>query len=326
MRFCSTTVALLVIAFSMAARLRRVYSPAQRRSIVVNVIRLAGIDINEAAGLNTQVEKFLLERFPDEIQSVWSRIGSAEVATDPMGIELTDIYFDLYPREHWTRAQTQAELVEQIENDLADFPGMNLAFSQPIELRFNELITGIRSDIGIKIYGDDLDELVRLSEQVQQVLATIDGAADVSGEQVTGQPSLKIKVDQNKIARYGIPARHVLDVVSAIGNRRAGEIYEGQRSYPLVMRLPDQQREDIDAIAKTLIPTDSGPVLPLEAVTNIELTAGPSTINREWGRRRFECSAMCEAGCSILCGRCAGKDHGTSESAGRVCDQLGRAV
>jgi cobalt-zinc-cadmium resistance protein CzcA len=287
------TVALLVIAFSMAARLGGEFIPRlSEGSIVVNVIRLAGIDINEAAGLNTQVEKFLLERFPDEIQTVWSRIGSAEVATDPMGIELTDIYFDLYPREHWTRAQTQAELVEQIENDLADFPGMNLAFSQPIELRFNELITGIRSDIGIKIYGDDLDELVRLSEQVQQVLATIDGAADVSGEQVTGQPSLKIKVDQNKIARYGIPARHVLDVVSAIGNRRAGEIYEGQRSYPLVMRLPDQQREDIDAIAKTLIPTDSGPVLPLEAVTNIELTAGPSTINREWGRRliRVQCN------------------------------------
>ena len=127
---------------------------------------------------------------------------------------------------------------------------------------------------------------------MQQVLATIDGAADASGDQVTGQPSLKIKVDQNKIARYGIPARHVLDVVSAIGNRRAGEIYEGQRSYPLVMRLPDQQREDIDAIAKTLIPTDSGPVLPLEAVTNIELTAGPSTINREWGRRliRVQCN------------------------------------
>jgi cobalt-zinc-cadmium resistance protein CzcA len=286
-------LALLIVAFSMAARLGGEFIPRlSEGAIVVNVIRLAGIDIDEAVGLNTRIEQFLRQQFPDEIKTVWSRIGSAEVATDPMGIELTDVYFDLYPREQWTRAQTQAELVARIQEDLADFPGMNLAFSQPIELRFNELITGIRSDIGIKIYGDDLDELVRISETVQQVLGGIEGAADVSGDQVTGQPSLQIQVDQAQLARYGIPADHVLDVVEAIGSRQAGEIYEGQRNFPLVMRLPDAQRTDIEAIAKTLIPTDIGPVLPLESVATVELTAGPSTINREWGRRliRVQCN------------------------------------
>jgi cobalt-zinc-cadmium resistance protein CzcA len=259
---------------------------------VINVVRLAGIDIDEAMKSNTQIEKILLEQFPDEIRYVWSRVGTAETATDPMGIELTDIYFDLHPREQWTRADTQNELVEQIESTLFDFPGITMAFTQPIELRFNELITGIRSDIGIKIFGDDLDTLVSLSEEVQGVLSGIQGAADVSSEQIIGQPNLKIKVDQDKLSRYDIPAKNVLDVIESVGYRKAGNIYEGQRIFPLVMRLPDEQRTNVNALANMLIPTDVGPIIPLKAVTTINEVAGPAQINREWGRRliRVQCN------------------------------------
>jgi len=203
-------VALLFLAGFMASRLGGEFIPKlSEGAIVINVVRLAGVDIDEALTSNTRIETMLLDKFPDEIRYVWSRIGSAEVATDPMGIELSDIYFDLYPRDHWTRARTQDELVALLQQELADVPGINAAFTQPIELRFNELITGIRSDIGVKIFGDDLQELARIGEAVQQVLLSIDGAADVTGEQVIGQPNLRIEVDHEQIARYGIPADNV---------------------------------------------------------------------------------------------------------------------
>ncbi len=286
-------ILLLGLTIFIASRLGGEFIPRlSEGAIVINVVRLAGVDIDEAMKSNTRLEQILLENFPDEIRYVWSRVGTAETATDPMGIELTDIYFDLYPREQWEKAKTQDELVEKIQSTLSGFPGINMAFTQPIELRFNELISGIRSDIGIKIFGEDLDELVRLSEEVQQVLTNIDGAADIAGEQVTGQPNLKIQVDQDQIARYGIPAKNILDVIESVGYRQAGEIYEGQRNFPLVMRLPDEQRTDVNVLANTLIPTDVGSVLPLKSVAKINEVGGPSQINREWGRRliRVQCN------------------------------------
>lgn len=286
-------ILLLAITGYMASTLGGEFVPKlSEGAIVINVVRLAGVDIDEAMDSNTNIEQILLENFPDEIRYVWSRVGTAETATDPMGIELTDTYFDLYPREQWTKAGTQAELVEKIEATLSGYPGINLAFTQPIELRFNELITGIRADIGIKIFGDDLDELASLSDEVQQILSSINGAEDISGEQIIGQPNLQIRIDQDQIARYGIPADNVLDVIESVGYRSVGEIFEGQRSYPLVMRLPDEQRTDVDALANTLIPTDIGPVLPLKTVASINEIGGPSQINREWSRRliRVQCN------------------------------------
>ncbi|MBN2327961.1 MAG: efflux RND transporter permease subunit [Candidatus Omnitrophica bacterium] len=286
-------ILLLAVTAYMASTLGGEFIPKlSEGAIVINVIRLAGVDIDEAMKSNSRLEQILLDHFPDEIRYVWSRVGTAETATDPMGIELTDVYFDLHPREQWKKAETQAELVEKIQAALSGFPGINMAFTQPIELRFNELITGIRADIGIKIFGDDLDELVRLSDEVQQTLSSIEGAADVSGEQVIGQPNLKIQVNQDQIARYGIPAKNVLDVIQSVGYRHAGEIFEGQRSFPLVMRLPDKQRSDVDALANTLIPTEIGPIVPLKNVADLEEVGGPSQINREWSRRliRVQCN------------------------------------
>jgi cobalt-zinc-cadmium resistance protein CzcA len=231
------------------------------------------------------MEQLLLDAFPNEIRYVWSRIGSAEVATDPMGTELTDLFVTLHPRDEWTRVKTQAELVAAIEEVLGDLPGINIAYSQPIELRMNELTSGMRSDVGIKIYGDDFDELVRISDDIQRVLLDIDGAADISADQLTGQPTLQVRVDQQRIARYGIPTGDVLDFVEAVGGNDVGAIYEGQRNFPLVLRLPDDYRNDPDKLAEALVPTGLGPQLALRELADVVETSSPATINREWGRR-----------------------------------------
>jgi cobalt-zinc-cadmium resistance protein CzcA len=154
-------------------------------------------------------------------------------------------------------------------------------------MRMNELVAGIRGDIGIKVYGDDLEELRRLGGEVQAVLAEISGASEASAEQLTGQTFLQVRVDPQAIARFGIPTRNVLNVVEAVGTRKVGDVREGQRQFPLVVRLPDRQRTDPAALANTLIPTEAGPVLPLDRVAQIVEVEGPATINREWGRRRI---------------------------------------
>ncbi len=256
-------------------------------AIVGTTVRVAGVSVEEAVAVNDRIEKLLLAEFPDEITNIWTRLGSAEVATDPMGIELSDFFLALKPRSQWKKARTQAELVEEMRRLFVKIPGLRVAFSQPIEMRLNELVAGIRSDIGIKIYGDDLEKLRELSDQVQKVLGEIPGRGEVTGEQLSGQPLLQVKVDPQAIARYGVPARNVLNVVETVGTRRVGEIREGQRRFPLVVRLPDRQRTDPDALAATLIPTATGSVLPLNRVAKVVETEGPATINREWGRRRI---------------------------------------
>ncbi|WP_432799599.1 efflux RND transporter permease subunit [Poriferisphaera sp. WC338] len=263
-------------------------------AIVINAIRLAGVSIDESVRYNTKIETTLKNEFPDEIQHIWSRIGTAEVATDPMGTELTDIFITLHPRPQWTRATTQAGLVAEMEEVVSQFPGLNMIFTQPIELRMNEMESGIRSDIGIKVYGDDFDELLRISDEVQRVLLEVSGVSDISVDQITGQPALNIAVDQARVARYGVASQEVLDFVEAIGGIRVGEVFEGQRIFPLVVRLPQQFREDVSAIQDARIPTEGGVIVPLSSMASIEMTDGASTISREWGRRliRVQCNVV----------------------------------
>lgn len=281
-------LALVAIALVIALRMGGEFLPKlSEGTLVVNVIRLAGVYVDEAAASNTRLEQLILKSFPDEVQRAWSRLGTAEVATDPMGIELSDIFLTLKPRAEWKKARTQQQLAAEIARVVKDVPGINAVLTQPIEMRLNEMIAGIRSDIGIKIYGDDLDQLRQLSDEVQKVLKTIRGAGEISGEQITGQPVLQMKIDPDAIARYGIPTRDVLEMVEAVGSRKAGEIREGQRRFPLVVRLPDTLRTDPEALGAMLIPTVAGPVVRLDQVTRLVKTEGPSTIQREWSRRRI---------------------------------------
>ncbi|MBE0543438.1 MAG: efflux RND transporter permease subunit [Verrucomicrobia bacterium] len=282
-----TALALVCGGAWLASRMGGEFMPKLgEQALAVSTVRLAGVSLDEAVAWNNRIEQALLAEFPNEIEHVWSRLGTAEVATDPMGIELTDFFMALKPRSQWKKARTQPELIEAMRKVFDKQPGMTAAFSQPIEMRLNEMIAGVRGDVAIKIYGDDLETLRELSEQVQGVLSGIRGAVDITGEQLTGQPVLQVRVDPEAIARFGVPRRHVLNVVEAVGAIKVGEVREGQRRFPLAVRLPDRQRTDPDALANTLIPTAAGPVLPLNQVAQITETEGPASINREWARRR----------------------------------------
>ena len=256
-------------------------------ALIVNVVRLAGTDLEETVRYNTQMEKAILAAFPDEVEHVWSRSGTAEVATDPMGVELTDVFITLKPRERWKKAHTQAELTVQIQRELRDLPGQRIAMTQPIEMRINEMISGVRGDVAIKLFGDDFETLVEKGREIEGLLRSIPGVADPTTEQVTGQPVLRIQVLQEEIARYGIPARRVLDLVESLGSKPLGEVVEGQLRFPLVVRLPETLRKDPDAIGEILVGSATGEQIPLSRLAKIEVVEGPSTISREWGRRRI---------------------------------------
>jgi cobalt-zinc-cadmium resistance protein CzcA len=256
-------------------------------SIVINTVRLASVSLDESVRYGTHLERALLEKFPNEIERIWTRTGSAEIATDPMGVELSDIFLTLKPREKWKRARTQGELVAAMETELKPFPGMRMIFTQPIEMRVNEMIAGIRSDVGIKIFGDDFETLKARAKEVEKAVKAIPGAADVSVEQVTGQPLLQVEVDRNATARYGIPVREILEVIEAPGGRDVGMLQEGERRFPMAVRIADRYRVAPEDIGRILVTTGSGERIPWSLLTRIRSTEGPSTINREWGKRRI---------------------------------------
>ena len=281
-------VAVLVAGGILARGLGSEFVPRlSEGAVVVNVVRLAGTDLDETVRYNTQMERAILGAFPDEIRSVWSRSGSAEVATDPMGVELTDIFIALHPREKWRRATSQAELVQLVQRELRDLPGQKILLTQPIEMRMNEMIAGVRGDVAMKLYGDDFTVLTKKAQEIGAILGKIEGAADLTTEQITGQPVLQIRVDREALARHGIPAASVMDLIEAIGSKELGEVVEGQLRFPLVVRLPERDRADADAIGSILLTTAAGQRIPLAALTTIEEVEGPSTISREWGQRRI---------------------------------------
>jgi cobalt-zinc-cadmium resistance protein CzcA len=284
---------ILVVAFGMIApHLGSEFVPRlSEGAIAIGVVRLAGTDIAESIRYNTQIEKVILAEFPDEVEHVWSRIGTAEVATDPMGVELTDIFVTLKPRAKWKKARTQAEFTELLDRALRDLPGQRLAYSQPIEMRMNEMVSGVRADLGVKVFGDDFDVLVKKGAEIETILRSIAGNADVNTEQITGQPMLQIKVNQEQIARYGVSAQTVLDLVESIGSKPLGEVAEGQLRFPLVVHLPERCRESPASIGAIQVATAAGERIPLSRLATVEIVEGPSTITREWGQRRITVTA-----------------------------------
>lgn len=281
--------ALLVVNGALlATQLGSEFVPRLREgSVVVNTVRLASVSLEESVRYGTQIERALLGAFPDEIDEVWTRTGSAEVATDPMGIELSDVFVTLTPRSAWTRAGDQDELVAAMQQELSVLPGMKMIFTQPIEMRINEMIAGIRADVGVKLFGDDFEILQERAARIQQVLEGIPGAADVVTEQVTGQPILEVEVDRDAIARRGIAAREVLAVVEALGTLEVGEMQEGERRFPIALRLDERYRTDAEAVGRILVSAANGDRVPLAKVAHIRTVEGPSTIHREWAKRRI---------------------------------------
>ncbi len=261
-------------------------------ALVINIRRLAGTDLNESLRYNTAMEKLLLAKFPEEIERVWSRCGTAEVATDPMGPEETDMFITLKPREQWTvqtkegePVTTQEELVKLIREEFEDLPGQRLSITQPIQQRIDEMTSGAKAQVVVKLFGDDFDTLKNTGDELARVLRSIAGNADVNVDQITGLPVLQIQVRQTELARYNVTARSVLDLVESLGGKPLGEVVEGQLRFPLVVRLPERLRASPQAIGAILVTTSTGERVPLSRLAEVKLVEGPAQISREWGQR-----------------------------------------
>jgi cobalt-zinc-cadmium resistance protein CzcA len=288
---------ILVVAFGfIAPNLGAEFVPTlSEGAIEFNVIRLADTPIERSVDENTRFEQALLKEFPDEINHVWSRIGTAEVATDPMGVELTDVFISLKPRQEWSKAKTQEELTDLIQRAMRPFLGPKFAYSQPIKMRLDEMTTGTRADFAVKLFGDDIKTLQKTATEMEKVLKSISGSADVNVEPLTGLPLLQIKVKQDELAKYGIPAKTVLDMVEALGGTRVGEVALGQFRFPLVVRLPEQYRgiagttedakKQIEELPIVTAKAERKALVDLASVEVIQDT--PSTVTREWGQRRI---------------------------------------
>lgn len=257
-------------------------------AIAMQAIRPPSVSLEESIAATTRIEQSLLEAFPDEIDTIVSRTGRAEIATDPMGVEISDIFVMLDPIEQWTRVATKDELVEAIEGVLNDeVPGQNYSFSQPIELRTNELISGVRSDIAINLYGDDLSVLGESGDAIADVLRTVPGAADVNMDQVAGLPLLRVQLDREALARYAVNASDVLEAVSAMGGHAVGEVVEGQRRFTLQVRFPYDARSDLEAIRRLPIAGADGTRIPLGQLAALTHDEGPAVVSRESVQRRL---------------------------------------
>jgi cobalt-zinc-cadmium resistance protein CzcA len=254
-------------------------------AVAIQILRLPSVSLEEAIEQSTLVEKLVMEKFPDEVETVVSKTGRPEIATDPMGVNISDTFIMLKPQEGWKRAAGKAELEAKIAEELNRIPGLAFGFSQPIELRVNELIAGVRSDIAIKIYGDDMDVLRDKAEEVVAAVSRLPGASGFKAQQVTGLPALEIAVEPDQIARYGINARDVMEVVEALGGIETTVVLEGQRRFALVVKFPESVRKDKYAIANLLVSAPGGERVPLGTLARIEEREGPAEISHENGSR-----------------------------------------
>ena len=248
--------------------------------------RLPSVALSQSVESSVLIEK-ILKGFP-EVTTVVSRIGQAEIPTDPMGVEVSDIYVILKPREEWTTAKDREGLIEAMDKALDKaVPGVLFSYSQPIELRMQELIAGVRSDVAISLYGDDLDILKRKADEIVGVVAQVKGAADTKAEQIAGLPFLRIRIDRAAIARYGINASQVLDVVESMGGKEVGQVLEGQRRFALQVRFQPKDRADIEGIRNIKVADPQGRLIPLSQLTSIQVEQGPAQISRESIQRRI---------------------------------------
>jgi cobalt-zinc-cadmium resistance protein CzcA len=259
--------------------------------LAVQTIRAPGISLTQAVEMQGQIERTLIQKFP-EIERMFTRIGTAEIATDPMPPSLSDGYIMLKPIEQWPEPRkTRDELLQAISDTVWKIPGNNYDFSQPIQLRFNELISGVRSDVAIKVFGDDMDQLHHLGEEIAARITRVQGAAEVKVEQTTGLPVLSVNIDRQKAARYGLNVTDIQDVVAAaVGGSRSGTLFEGDRRFDIVVRLPETLRTDIDAIRRLPINLPHsgkhGGFIQLSEVAELHLAPGPNQVSRENGKRR----------------------------------------
>jgi len=294
------TGALLLGCGLIAGRLGGEFVPTlDEQDILVQPARLPGISVDQAVAMQHGVDASIAGM--REVKDVFSRLGTAEVANDPMPISVADTYVILKPRREWPDPRRhKAEVIEEMEGRLSRLPGNAYEFTQPIQMRFNELIAGVRSDVAVKVFGDDLDTMLVAANRIARVIRDVPGATDVKVEQVAGLPTLAIDIDRGAVARYGLDLTDVQDVVrTALGGAPAGELFEGDRRFPIVVRLPQKSRGDMASLEWLPIPVHGGrhdggasagegrtEFVPLNAVARVRLEEGPNQVSRENGKRR----------------------------------------
>ena len=310
-------VVLIVLAGLAASKMGTEFMPnLDEGDIALHALRIPGTSLTQSLKMQADVET-AVKAFP-EVDKVFAKLGTAEVATDPMPPSVADTFIILKPRDQWPApTRTKADLVAAMEAAVQKIPGNNYEFTQPIQMRFNELISGVRSDVAVKVYGDDLDVMTTVGKEVEAVLGATPGAADVKIEQTTGLPLLTVNLDREAIARYGLSVDEVQQIIStALGGTQVGQVFEGDRRFDLVVRLPEKLRTDLDALGNLPIPLpkldeDEARVLPavlhtggrfaeakpslsfipLREVAKIVIASGPNQISRENGKRRVVVTA-----------------------------------
>ena len=293
-RLVVVSFASVLVAFSLwlASTLGSEFIPQLNEGdIALHAMRIPGTGLDQAVEMQEVLEQ-RIKSFP-EVDKVFARIGTAEVATDPMPPNVADNFVILKPHEEWPDPnKTKDELVKAMEASLEELPGNNYEFTQPIQMRFNELISGVRADLGIKVFGDDLEQLVLTANNILSVVNQVDGAADARVEQVTGLPTLSVIPNRTALGRYGLNVVELQEWVSAaIGGESAGILYEGDRRFELVVRLPENIRRNVDKLAFLPVPLPNGEYVPLEEVAHLEIAPAPAQISRENGKRRVVVTA-----------------------------------
>ena len=291
-------VVAVVLSGLLATRLGSEFVPSLNEGdFAIQALRMPGTSLSQSVAMQQQLERTLKARFP-EIERVFSRTGTAEIASDPMPPNISDAYVMLKPIDQWPEPRrTREALVAAVQAEVAKLPGQNYEFSQPIQLRFNELISGVRADVAVKVFGDDMTQLTTTAGQIAGVLRGIEGAAEVNVEQTTGLPMLTVAIDREKSSRYGLNVGDVQDTVAAaIGGREAGTLFEGDRRFDILVRLPEHLRGDLEAMKRLplALPRSNGErtrYIPLGEVAELQLAPGPNQVSREDGKRRVVVSA-----------------------------------
>jgi cobalt-zinc-cadmium resistance protein CzcA len=254
-------------------------------SVIVQPIRMRNVDSAETIKLVKAVERKILE-IP-EVQTVFSRSGTPDVATDPMPLSLTDGFVMYKPKKEWRAGMTKEKLFEQIQEKANEVPGQGYTYTQPIQMRFSELVAGVKADIGIKVFGEDLNELKTKADEIAALMKTVPGAQDIEVEQVDEVPVLQVEIDKREIGRLGVKVDDIQSLIRvALGGEPIGQIVEGDRRFGLTVQFPDSVRNDTDAIGKLTVETPGGAMVPLSSLANIANVPAPAQISREMGKRR----------------------------------------
>ena len=286
------TLVFVVLCGWLATRMGSEFIPSlDEGDVALHALRIPGTSLTQAVQMQSQLEATL--KTAPEVERIFTKIGTAEIATDPMPPNVADTFVMLKERKDWPDPdKPKTEVVEDLEALAASVPGNNYEFTQPIQMRFNELISGVRSDVAVKVYGDDLDTLAEVAEQIERVLGAVPGAADVKTEQTTGLPILTVTPRREVLARYGLNITDLQDLVAAAyGGETAGLLYEGDRRSDIVVRLPESLRSNPDAMMRLPVMLPNAGYVPLGEVAKVELGLGPNAINREQGKRRIVVTA-----------------------------------